>query len=267
MKTSFSKIVLCALALLLADGRAGELRERFEKNFPLERGGSFTLDNTNGAVHIVAWDRNEVKIEAEKVAQARREEEAQKLLEATEIVVRQGSNSVEVKTRTPRSKDYGDSFWSWVFGAGNGGVAVTYWISIPKGVDVKIETVNGQINVRELSGRIELETTNGGIEVDEAEGSVSASTTNGKIRVALAKVTPSETMNFETTNGGITAEFPSDFSANISARTTNGKVNCEFPLVMQGRFGRNELEGKIGSDGGQVYLRTTNGSISILKRS
>ncbi len=268
MKTHFSKIVVAALWLIAATSQAGEVRERFEKTCPLTTGGSFTLENTNGSIQIVAWDRNEVKIVAQKVAHARRQEDAQKLLEATEIIVRQQGNAVEVSTRTPRSKDTGDSFWSWLWGGGNsGGVTVTYQVSLPRQISIQIQSVNGQIEAREVSGRIKLETTNGGIEVDEAQGSISAETTNGRIRIALAKVEGGATMDFETTNGSITAEFPSDFNASISARTTNGKVDCDFPLTTRGGWRRNELHGQIGEAGGRVNFRTTNGSIAILKRS
>lgn len=241
---------------------AGELKERFEKTCPLSRNGRFSLQNENGRVTIMAWDRNEVKIEAEKIARAGRESDAQKMLDATEIIVRQGDNSVEVDTRTPRTGS-GDSFWSWMFGGEGGHVSVNYIITVPREIHLKVKSVNGKIDAHEISGHAELATTNGGVEVEEAAGSVSAETTNGRIQVSLAKVADNESMYFETTNGSVVAAFPQDFSATISARTTNGSINCDFPVTVAGRMGRNELEGKIGDNGGRVTLRTTNGSISI----
>ena len=187
---------------LVTEASAGELKERFEKTCPLQRNGRFTLQNENGSVTIVAWERNEVKIEAEKIARAGRESDAQKMLEATEIIVRQTENSVEVDTRTPRSMG-GDSFWSWVFGGEGGNITVNYIITVPREINLKVKSVNGKIEAREISGRAELATTNGGVEVDEAVGSVSAETTNGRIQVSLAKVADNESMYFETTNGSV----------------------------------------------------------------
>lgn len=259
------KTASLALILLCTSVMAGELRERFEKTLPLQRNGRFSLENTNGTVQLSAWDRAEVSIVAEKVVRASRERDAQRLLEATEIIIREASNNVDVYTRTPKTG--GDSFWGWMFGEGSNQVTVNYTISVPREIYMKIVSVNGKVAAREISGKAELSTTNGGIEVEDAEGSISAETTNGRIVVSLREVAREESMRFETTNGSVTAEFPSNFSAKISARTTNGSIRCDFPLTTESRSDRHSLEGRIGDSGGVVTLRTTNGSISIRERS
>jgi len=264
MRILKSHVLTVVVFLLTSAAFAGEIRERFEKTCPLARNGYFSLENTNGAVRLSVWDREEVRIEAEKVASAGREEDAKKLLAATEIIVRQGQNRVEVITRTPQCSDGG--FWDWVFGNGSGRVAVTYWITVPRDIDLQVETVNGDIKAQEISGRADLETTNGGVDVTDAAGSVSVETTNGRIAISLKQVNRGESMQFETTNGSIVSEFPQDFSATLSASTTNGRINCDFPLTMQSAYERTSLEGRIGEGGGKLTLETTNGSISIRRR-
>lgn len=266
MRSFHLKTVGLALLVFCTSLVAGELRERFEKTCKLNQHGRFSLDNSNGAVYLTAWDRNEVKIEAEKIARSGRESEAQRLLEATEIIIHEGKDDIEINTRTPKTGG-GDSFWGWIFGEGGSNIIVNYWITVPREIYMKVVSVNGKIEAREISGKAELETTNGGVEVEDAQGSISAETTNGRILVSLREVAPNEAMHFETTNGSVVAEFPRDFSARISARTTNGAIRCDFPVKMESRSGRNSLEGKIGDAGGTVTLRTTNGSISIRQRS
>jgi len=266
-RRSFTLIILllfvCARQLL-----AGEIRERFEKTYPLKMGGEFRLKNTNGAVLITSWDRNEVKIEAEKVVRARSREEAERIMKEIEINVRESDGLVEVDTRLPKRGDGG--FWDWVFNGGGTNIEVKYWITVPAQVNLTAASVNGEVRAQDISGRAELETTNGRVEVINASGSVNAETTNGSIDVALTKVTAGESMIFETTNGRIEAEFPADFVAEVSASTTNGRVDCDFPLTMEGRIRRTSLKGRIGSAAassvGRVSLRTTNGSIDIRKR-
>lgn len=259
------KTVSLVLSLICSSALAGELRERFEKTCVMQHEGRFSLENTNGMVQITAWDRAEVNIVAEKIVRASREKDAQRLLEATEIIIREASNQIEVFTRTPKSG--GDSFWGWMFGEGGNQVTVNYTITVPREIYMKIISVNGKIDAREISGKAEFSTTNGGIEVEDAQGSISAETTNGRIMVSLREVDRDETMRFETTNGSVTAEFPHNFSAKISARTTNGSIRCDFPLTTESRSGRHSLEGRIGNSGGSVTLRTTNGSIAIRERS
>jgi DUF4097 and DUF4098 domain-containing protein YvlB len=258
-------ILLSGLQQLLA----GEIRERFEKIYPLKSGGEFRLKNTNGAVLITSWDRSEVKIEAEKVVRARSRDEAERIMKEIEINIRDSADLVDVDTRLPRRSDGG--FFDWLFSGGSGtSIEVKYWITVPAEVNLSAESVNGEVRAQDISGRTQLETTNGRVEVINASGSVNAETTNGAIEVALTKVTPGETMRFETTNGRIEADFPPDFAADISASTTNGHVDCDFPMTVQGRIRRTSLEGRIGSGSssamGRVTLRTTNGSIAIRRR-
>jgi DUF4097 and DUF4098 domain-containing protein YvlB len=254
------------LLLLGSQTFGGEIRERFEKTCPLKSGGEFRLKNTNGSVHITSWDRNEVKIEAEKVVRARDREEAQRIMKDIEINIRESEGYVDVDTRLPRRRDGGD-FWDWLFDGGGTNIEVIYWITVPEQVRLTAHSVNGEVRAQDISGRAELETTNGRVVVLNAAGSVNAETTNGAIEVALVKVAPGESMRFETTNGRIEAEFPADFSADISAHTTNGHIECDFPLTVQGRLRRTHLEGRIGETGsanaGRVSLRTTNGSIDV----
>ncbi|MDZ7290918.1 MAG: DUF4097 domain-containing protein [candidate division KSB1 bacterium] len=256
------------LFLVSAQLFAGEIRERFERTCSLKSGGEFRLKNTNGAIQITAWDRNEVKIEAEKVVRAHNREEAERIMKEIEINIRQGEDYVDVDTRLPKS--HGGSFWDWLFSGGGTSIEVTYWITVPAQVRLTAHSVNGEVRAQDISGRADLETTNGRIVVTNAAGSVNAETTNGAIEVSLVKVTPGESMRFETTNGRIQAEFPDDFSADISAQTTNGHIDCEFPLTVQGRIRRTHLEGRIGQDAsanvGRIALHTTNGSIDIRKR-
>jgi len=45
--------VFCALAAFAAD----EVREEFHQTYPLNKQGKVHLENVNGNVHIVTWDR------------------------------------------------------------------------------------------------------------------------------------------------------------------------------------------------------------------
>jgi Toastrack DUF4097 len=248
--------------------RGGEIRERFEKVCALKSGGEFRLKNTNGSVQITSWDRNEVKIEAEKIVRHRDREEAEHIMKEIEINIREGNGYVDVDTRLPKQHDGG--FFDWLFNGGDVSIEVKYWITVPAQVQLTAQSVNGEVRAQDISGRAELETTNGRVVVTNAAGSVNAETTNGAIEVSLVKVEPGETMRFVTTNGRIAAEFPEDFAADISANTTNGHVDCDFPMTVQGRLRRTQLEGRIGQAGasnlGRVTLKTTNGSIDIRKR-
>jgi hypothetical protein len=64
MKTS---LVLLAFALTGLSVRA-TVTEKFAQTYPLAADGIVRIDNVNGFVEVVGWDRNEVSLEAEKRA-------------------------------------------------------------------------------------------------------------------------------------------------------------------------------------------------------
>ena len=66
-RTALKALVFVAIAAAAARaGHAAILEERFEHTYPLPAGGAFALDNVNGDVAVVRWDRPEVRVTAVK---------------------------------------------------------------------------------------------------------------------------------------------------------------------------------------------------------
>ena len=112
-------------------------------------------------------------------------------------------------------------------------------------------------------GDLRLETTNGGITVRDSGGSVDAESTNGGIQVSLSEVAADEKMSFKTTNGGIKLHLPTSVRASLLAKTANGSIKSDFPIAVHGRINTSRLEGDINGGGATIEIKTTNGAISI----
>ncbi len=241
---------------------AGTHREKFQETYSFEKGSELIVDNTNGSVYVESWDRNEVRIEAEKIVKARSRRQAEEIMERVRIEVKQGRNYLEIRTKYPKRRG---GFWDSVFGNGVS-ISVKYRILVPNETNMDISTVNGKVGITDVAGNIRVKTTNGGIEVREGKGSVQAKTTNGGIDVELLEFEEDEDMNFRTTNGSIRVYFPENLRADIDARTTNGSVRTDFPIEVRGKFSKRRLKGKINGGGGRIVLHTTNGGIKILEQ-
>ena len=146
---------------------------------------------------------------------------------------------------------------------------MSYRIKVPSGIAVSASTVNGNVNIESVDGRIEAKTTNGQIRISEAGSSASASTTNGSIRAEFSMLTDFEDMSFRATNGGITVYLPKDLPCTVRASTVNGAVSSDFPITIAGssRRSKKRLEGDINGGGAELSLRTVNGSIALRKSS
>src|SRR5271168_2042416 len=121
----------------------------FSQTYPLQPGGTFDLQNVNGAVEVQAWDRNEIEVRAVKTAKDREAD-----LDRVSIEVEAKPNAVSVTTRYPQ--DQGVE------------VAVEYMVHVPRSAVIeRLATVNGTLRISGVDHVEELRTVNGNIEVYE----------------------------------------------------------------------------------------------------
>jgi DUF4097 and DUF4098 domain-containing protein YvlB len=260
------KLRYLTTALLIAASpallQAGETyREKYDRVFDFQPGTRLVVSNENGSVTVRNWDKNAVRIVAEKRARSSNEEKAREALKSVKIDVHADGRTLVVETDTPDSGAAG--FFQWLEGK-HVDLDVAYEITVPKSLPLKVSTVNGHIDVAAVGGQLQLSTTNGRIDVAEASGSVDAETTNGRINAELVEVTANNRMSFETTNGGITLALPASIKADVNASTTNGSISSDIPVTTQ-RADDNSLRGSMNGGGPEITLETTNGSIHIRK--
>jgi hypothetical protein len=219
-------------------------RATVDETRPLAANGEFSLENTNGSVHLATWDEARVRIEAVKRAGSER------ALQELQVEIVGEGDRLSVRTRYPRPR--------WLGGAGS----VEYRVSVPRGVRVRVSNVNGRVEVGGVLGSVRASTVNGSVDVTGAGGQVEASAVNGSVEVDVARVDPSGRSELRTTNGSVRLTLPRDASADVEAHTVNGSVGCDFDLA-DARKSRRKIEGRIGSGGARFELGTVNGSVHI----
>lgn len=239
-------------------------KEDFQKTFPLDRDGTFSLINVNGHVSIETWNRDEVDIRAEKAVRGSREN-----LDKIKIEIESGPHRISINTVFPKIRSFRGK--------------VSYEIKVPEGLelekirtvngnvsifgpvtDVRATTTNGNISISEASGRLFFSTTNGNVNTKDIHGEIDVRSTNGSIRLEVDSI--SDEITARTTNGGISLTIDSkNIDADIEVRTTNGRVTIDFPVTIQsGQISKKRLDGRIGAGGPLISLKTTNGPIKIL---
>jgi DUF4097 and DUF4098 domain-containing protein YvlB len=271
-------LTLTALALLAGAARAATLKESFAQSYPFSAGGTLTLRNVNGSVTLDAWDRNEVRIEADKEVKAGSDADARKIMDQVKIDVQTAAGGLRVDTKLPK-KDNGLLGW-----LGNNGtnVNVTYRVHLPRQAHVdagsvngavaltgthgaaKLDSTNGSLKVTGVEGNLDLGTTNGSIAAAGINGTVKAETTNGSINLEFANVPRQGDLALETTNGGVTVKLPRGSGVSVDAETTNGRVHSDFQ-VAGGEAGKRHLSGDINGGGSRLHIRTTNGGVHLVE--
>jgi len=251
-------LLLCAAVLIATAASAATFEGTFDRTFDVRPGTLFALDNMNGRVIVRSWNEPRVRVRAVRRVTCRDSEEARKAFNALSIVPTVTSDALRIQTKAPR-RDNG--LFDWIAGT-NVNINVDYDVTLPRTMDVEIDNTNGAIDLGDVHGSMRLSNTNGHIECARCGGAIEAETTNGSIRADLAELTRGKAVRLVTTNGGLTIALPRSAGARIDASTTNGSIRTDLP-VSTTEMRRNSLRGTINGGGGDVRLRTTNGSISI----
>lgn len=264
LKPALVSILAAALLLFGSIVSAEELRQDFSQRYELAPGASVSLKNTNGSIVVSSWAENDVLVEATKVIKTLGRSRAEDAMRDLRIEISRPSGDLEIRTRHPQSAS---GISGWLFGR-HVTARVSYRVKVPKGTAVRATTVNGNIGMEAIDGEIVVETTNGKILITEARGKAKVSTTNGSIRAEFTHLAAGADMSFRTTNGSITVYLPKDLPCTVNASTVNGAVSTDFavPIKSHGHRGHKRLQADINGGGGELTMRTVNGSIQLRKK-
>lgn len=239
---NFGPVTLASL-FAMALAAFGEVREEFHQAYPLAEHGQVSLENVNGNVRVIAWDRTEIKVDAVKRARTQRH------LDEVELQVKAAADKIQIKTKYPNGK--------------NNSTTVEYTLTVPRESRLnKISTVNGGVQIEGVRGEVEANSVNGQVTGSGLAGKTRLSTINGSVRATLVEL--HESLSLESVNGSVTAALPANVNADISAKSQNGGLSSDFPLQVKRHFPIGQtLEGKLGNGGPQVKLSALNGGVHL----
>ncbi len=127
--------------------------------------------------------------------------------------------------------------------------------------DFRGDTSNGALDIDGIEGSAELRTSNGAIDVRNAVGEVDLQTSNGIISFE-GELTAGGSNRMVTTNGRVDVELRGSPSISMDASTSNGEINITLPITTS-LVEKNHIVGTIGGGEATLYIRTSNGDVTI----
>lgn len=210
----------------------------------MQAGEVLEIRGLNGRIEVGPASGSRVEVEAEKWSRGDGGERVK--IEVSEIEER-----TLIRARYPAT----------FFSINADDVVVNFTVRVPRGVDLKLTTINGAIVAKDLENRVRARTVNGPIRIDTRE-EARARTVNGSI---TARAIPrAGGMSFRTVNGSVRLEMPSNASAQLKAHTFHGTISSDFPARYRRRsFLGRSLKGRLGDGEAEVKVSTFNGSIRL----
>lgn len=258
MFTKRASLVLLFTALVATPAAAQDVWN-WKKAIPAGR--AIEIKGINGDVSATAASGSEVEVVARK--SANRSDPA-----SVRIEVMEHSGGVTICAMYPnRAGERENECLPGARGRSsnhNNDVEVDFEVRVPRGVLFTGKTVNGSVRATGMTADVVANTVNGSVRVNTT-GLAQAQTVNGSITVRMGRANWSETLAFETVNGGITLELPDNLNADVTASTVNGSLSSDWPMTVRGRWSNRRMNGKIGTGGRELTLETVNGDIELRK--
>ncbi|MDO8835821.1 MAG: DUF4097 family beta strand repeat-containing protein [Vicinamibacterales bacterium] len=242
-------LTACDVVVNTMDGGKARAVDQWARTYTMSESALIEVANTNGRIFVEGTDGTTVDVKAEITARAGTDEAARDLLTQIEIREEQGNGRVRLETRYPK-------------GLGRSSVEVKYTLRVPRGAKVDVETVNGAIELVQLTGQVRAETTNGGVRGRDLGGAVTATSTNGGLDIAMNGL-GADGVDLETTNGGIELRLPEQTKGTVSVRCVNGGISVTDLPIEKTETSRRRLEGTLNGGGPAIRIETVNGGIRI----
>jgi DUF4097 and DUF4098 domain-containing protein YvlB len=232
--------------------------ERFEQTYPFSATGKISVSNVNGSITVEAWDRNEIRLEAVKIADSKER--------LTEVEIRIDARRDTFTVETEYEWKRGDRGWT---NKNYGRLEVQYRLQVPRGAVLdEIETVNGSVSIANATNTVRASSVNGNVKATNLRGTAKISTVNGTTEADFDSLEGAKQITLDTVNGRVNLVIPSDANATVKADTVNGGIVNDFGLpVRTGEYVGRDLYGRIGSGAVQIKLNSVNGQLAIRRKA
>ena len=233
--------------------------EARDQSFSVGASPTVVVNGDNGHISIIAGDDGAVRVTATLTR-----------AEDLEYEIVQDRDSISVVARDTRSGGFH-------FGRGP---QADIEITAPSDTNVQLRTSNGRVEVigmhrsgtvhssngkivlEDVVGDFDVSTSNGSVTVSHATGTFDIETSNGRIEFD-GEIVPGGDNRMRTSNGSVEITIQGIPSVNLDASTSNGSVSTKLPILTVSTGNEDHLKGTIGDGDAALFVRTSNGSVSV----
>jgi len=256
-------LAVLSAGLLITAARA----DNWSKVYDVGSAPQLRVDTSDADIRLDTWDQS--KIEARVTTERYTIGEG-----GVKVIERQAGDTVEIEVRLPNrhfSLDWGQR-------------RVSIEIHMPREGKVNLRTGDGRISVNRLKGEMDFYSGDGRLEAEDVDGRVRAHTSDGSMRIAgrfdvldvssgdgRVSVTAragsrvQQPWAVRTSDGSVDLEVPADLSADVDLHTGDGRITLNLPVTVEGKFGGQDVHGKLNGGGNRLIVHTGDGSITVDK--
>jgi DUF4097 and DUF4098 domain-containing protein YvlB len=254
MKTRTLYLIAVVLLATSAEVYAGNptATERYVKEFTLDIGGEFWIDNPFGDIEIIGVDEAGLKVNAVKTTIGADADALREAREETQLVIGGDQRVRVIRTILPTVRNR----WS---------SNVLYSVRVPRTVNVKVAShTSTRIRIANIVGNVTVKNVNGEIRLDNVTGPSIIDSVNGNI-IYDYLVKPQANAQLSTVNGSVQVYVPADSNFEWVGDSVRGDYLTTMPARV--RLTGTSLRASVNAPGGPtVNTASVMQNIFILKK-
>ena len=259
-----------ALLLAVACLYTYKLEKPETHTYPATGISALNAETHSGAISVTTSTDTVITVDVLRYAYGKNETDAEQAIVNVVFSDTIVGGELGVKAEMPSgSRPYGANFTitapesiALSLSTTNGSVSVANTVG-----DLNASTTNGSVELTGTSGTASVSSTNGSLAVSVHSGGIEGKTTNGAVDCDLAALGATDSVGLATTNGKVTLLLPENVSALIEATNTNGLITIYDYTVTYEIQTEHHLRARIGSGASSITITTTNGDVTVRRRS
>jgi DUF4097 and DUF4098 domain-containing protein YvlB len=259
------KLFLVIAAVLVLCGMAAA--DDWNKTYQVSGAPDLSIGTSDGNVHVDTWDQNRIEVRVTTQAYKIGPNDVR-------VIESQTGDRVSVEVRLPSEVHFGISW--------DRHKRVDIDVHMPKQGAVDLRTHDGNIKLANFKGDMKVKSGDGSQQIENVDGSLQALAGDGSIHVSgrfdqldlhtgdgsiEARANSGSKIgswwSVHTGDGSIHLDLPSDFAADVEAHSGDGHIHFDMPITVNGSMSGNNIRGKLNGGGGELRLRSGDGSIYV----
>lgn len=227
--------------------RDGDVQDQINKTVTLGPGADVRVSGFNGHVKIETSDTDRAEIHIQVRASS------QEAMDRKAVIIDHTGNTLTIRTENDRE---GKGHWD------RGWVRHEVNLRLPRSISLKVSSINGGVNVGQITGEIGVSSVNGRVEIAQAGTATELSSINGHTSISVRRIGEGG-LRVSSINGGVEINLPESTNADVEVRSVNGGIDTDLPINVVGEMKRGQLTGKIGSGGARISVTSVNGGVAL----
>ena len=291
MPAALASLLIAVLTLVPSLLQEGDV---IKKEFTVSPGGTLYVDLDRGNMYVEVVRSDRVQITMERDAKAENKDAERAMLKNHEYSFDKRSNDVHIRSRFRHQRRP----LQW---RGRNPVKIKLTVGVPSEYSVEFHNGSGNIEVEDVTGRVEGRTGAGNIVLSDITGIVDIKSGAGNVEVegeierasihtgagnievrgplGSADINsgagnidteiiaqPSGDTRFRTGAGNVVVTLDEDVSVRVEAKTALGSAHCEFPLEVSKSFLSKSFSGEINGGDAVLEMHAGVGNVTLKRR-